>query len=302
MNDCFEDVTLFKMNPSLLAERGVEKRVLLSGKVDPVDDVDDDLFDLRRALTTPGAQPPRFGYTRPRNERHALQKLCTIQHAIAAKRVHVLEELGIKLLPAELSAKKRMDDDMSDEEPPPQPQCPAYFNSRHIGSVAVRTQVGPKGEAPPIPTGDTFLRATGEHLHELPMKGPGAPVIVHFANCRFDAWLKKHEAHLRDELCDQGLGRTDMAAKQLDLKDRHGLDRFYRTFIQGDMFDEVAYMAQFGLVLRIPSVRTRLADARRKLRQQLSDEAREQRDAQRAALRAKREPPKKGGRPMKSRW
>lgn len=42
------------------------------------------------------------------------------------------------------------------------------------------------------------------------------------------------------------------------------LRRFYETFVMGDDYDEVAYLAQFGLALRLEAPRQRLAAARRR--------------------------------------
>eukprot|EP00913_Durusdinium_trenchii_P007923 g7432.t1 len=73
VEDPFEEVSLFKMNPMLLEELGVEPRILYSGEVaDEDQELEPDLYARKHADAVPGGHP--HGYVRlPRKERHALQ-------------------------------------------------------------------------------------------------------------------------------------------------------------------------------------------------------------------------------------
>ncbi|CAE7391950.1 ELD1, partial [Symbiodinium necroappetens] len=192
--DPFEEVSLFKMNPMLLEELGVEPRILSSGEVAEEDEeLEPDLFTRQHADAVPGGHAHSFKRL-PRKERHALRRLLSVMHDIAAKRTPVLEQLKVKLNPVE--TRQAPDDDSSDDEScfGPRPHCPAYFNSYSNGKSAVRTSIGPRGELPPLPAGvHGFLRDGGMTLYTLLCKGPGAPVVLHYANCGFDSWRQKYE-------------------------------------------------------------------------------------------------------------
>ena len=136
VEDPLEEVSLFKMNPMLLEELGVEPRILYSGEVaDEDQEFEPDLFARKHADAIPGGHP--HGYVRlPRKERHALRRLLAIMHDIAAKRTPVLEELGVTLSPIE--ARPSTDDSSDDEScQGPRPYCPAFFNSYSNGKCAV---------------------------------------------------------------------------------------------------------------------------------------------------------------------
>merc|ERR1712032_748510 len=101
----------------------------------------------------------------------------------------VLRALGLELNQGAASAAntKVVADGWSDDEScfGPPPRCPAYFNTSCNGKCAVRTQVGPRGEYPPMPVGSRgFVRDSGATLFTLLCKGAGAPVILHSASCR----------------------------------------------------------------------------------------------------------------------
>eukprot|EP00931_Biecheleriopsis_adriatica_P025910 TRINITY_DN15818_c0_g1_i2.p1 TRINITY_DN15818_c0_g1~~TRINITY_DN15818_c0_g1_i2.p1 ORF type:complete len:642 (+),score=138.18 TRINITY_DN15818_c0_g1_i2:62-1987(+) len=277
--DPFREVSLFKMNPLLLEELGVEPRMLACGEVAEEDqELEQDLFSRRHADAVPGGRS--HGFVRlPRKERHARRKLLSAMHDIAAKRGPVLEELKVSLRRVE--AKATNDSDSSDDEScyGPRPHCPAYFNSYSNGKCAVRVQVGPPGELPPLPAGvHGFVRDGGMLLHTLLCKGPGAPVVLHYANCGFSEWCKKYEILCRDHGTADGAFSTEregiaevrshLVARELTLRGkRDDLQRFYTAFVQGNSFDELAYLAQFGLVLRISEPRKRLEAAHKQLRE-----------------------------------
>merc|ERR1712113_485492 len=117
----------------------------------------------------------------------ALRKLLAVMHDIAAKRSNALDELQVSL-PKQTwphSSSTGDDSDFSDDEScyGPRPDVPAFFNSYSNGKAAVRTCVGPHGEPPPLPMGvHGFVRDNLCPLYELLCKGPGAPVILHYAN------------------------------------------------------------------------------------------------------------------------
>lgn len=279
--DPFRDVTLFKMNPALLQELGVEPRILADGEVAPEDEErEEDLFDSRHADAVPGGYS--HGWVRiPRRERHALRRLLAVMHDIAAKRAPVLKGLGVELDPVQYPAREEdSDDDWSDDEScyGPRPHCPAYFNSYSNGKCAVRTEVGPRGEYPPLPAGvHGFLRDGGQVLYTLLCKGPGAPVVLHYSNCGLGDWRKKYQILCRGHGTDDGAFsttregisevRSHMATRQLTLRsDDAELETFYRNFVMGNEFDELAYLAQFGLVLRLQKPQALLKEARARFR------------------------------------
>merc|ERR1712039_303106 len=98
-------------------------------------------------------------------------------HEIASRRSPVLQELKVRL-PAQLDKPVAVDDDdsdFSDDEScfGPKPDCPAFFNSYSNGKGAVRTEIGPRGEMPPLPAGvHGFFRDSGMMLYTLACKGP----------------------------------------------------------------------------------------------------------------------------------
>lgn len=279
VKDPFSDVTLFKMNPAILQELGVEPRTMADGDVAPEDEERvEDLFDSYHADAVPGGRV--HGWVRiPRKERHALRRLLSVMHDIAAKRAPVLDRLGVKLDQVKNPRQDDDDDDDSDWSDDescygPRPHCPAYFNSYSNGKCAVRTEVGPRGEYPPLPAGvHGFVRDGGAVLFTLLCKGPGAPVILHYSNCGFSDWRKKYQilchghgtADGAFSTTREGISevRSHMATRQLALRnEEEDLDTFYRTFVMGNDFDEMAYLAQFGLVLRLKSPRQQLKAAR----------------------------------------
>merc|ERR1712194_133553 len=237
-----------------------------------------DLYHRRHAEVLPGTAPMRHGFIRlPRKERHALRQLLTAMHAIAEKRTAVLDELQVNLTPILVKPPKPdSDSDESDDEScyGPRPHRPAYFNSYSNGKCAVRTSVGPPGEPPPLPAGvHGFVRDNGQALHTLQSKGPGAPVVLHYANCGYREWKKKYETICKGHGTEDGAFstkrdgiaeiRSHMCARQLTLRGAEAdLERFYRTFVQGNEFDEMSYLAQLGLVTRLRAPQERLAKAR----------------------------------------
>ena len=104
----------------------------------------------------------------------------------------------------------------------------------------MRTSIGPRGELPPLPAGvHGFVRDNQMTLYTLLLKGCGAPVVLHYANCGLRQWRRKYEV-----LCaghgteDGGFStrrpgikelRAHLAARQLTMR-QEGLEEFYRTF------------------------------------------------------------------------
>merc|ERR1712190_712924 len=112
--------------------------------------------------------------------------------------------------------------------------------------------------------------------YTLLRQGPGAPVVLHYTNCGFNEWKKKYQilchGHGTEDgafsVAREGISevRSHIATRQLALRGNNAdSELFYRTFVQGNEYDEMAYMAQFGLVLRITAARARLENARRHL-------------------------------------
>lgn len=285
VDDPFEEVSLFKMNPMLLAELGVEPRILACGDIAPEDEEEEeDLFSMRHAFSVPGMR--RNAYERiPRKERHALRRLLAVQHDIAQKRSPALHKLKVTLPSQHWPKKEDDDDDFTDDEScyGPRPDVPAFFNSYSNGKAAVRIHIGPTGEPPPLPAGvHGFMRDSGQSLYELLCKGPGAPVILHYANCGFKDWQKKYNIICTGHGTSDGAFstkregiesvRSHIAARELTLrKNANQSKQFYETFVMGNEFDEMAYMAQFGLALRLEAPRRRLNAARRRREEALAD-------------------------------
>ena len=162
-------------------------------------------------------------------------------HEIASKRAPVLKGLDVTLSAIEQPATSA---DSSDDESchGPRPHCPAYFNSYSNGKCAVRTSIGPRGELPPLPAGvHGFLRDGGMTLYTLLCKGPGAPVVLHYANCGFGLWRRKYDVLCKDHGTEDGAFstlrpgiseiRSHIATRQLVLKGSNAeLEQFYQTF------------------------------------------------------------------------
>lgn len=79
-------------------------------------------------------------------------------------------------------------------------------------------------------------------LYTLLCKGPGAPVVLHYANCGFNLWRQKYDVLCKDHGTEDGafstrrpgIGeiRSHIATRQLVLKgNQEELQRFYRTFV-----------------------------------------------------------------------
>lgn len=273
VEDPFTDVTLFKVNPALLEEMGVEPRILYSGEVAEEDqNREPNLFGLHNSDTAGALQ---HGFVRlPRRTRHALRRLLSLMHQVAEIRHDVLANLGIcfdvENPPRALN--RESGPDYSDDESCyfPRPCCPSFFNSYSNGKCAVRTRIGPDGEPPPLPAGvHGFVRDNCMPLFTLVCKGPGAPVILHYANCGYTSWRKKYDVLCRGHgtkdgaFCTQREGISELlshtATRQLTLRnDEQDLEQFYRYFVLGNEFDEVPFFAQFGLVVRLDSVRDKL--------------------------------------------
>lgn len=204
-----------------------------------------------------------------------MRRLLAVMHEVANKRMPCLKDLKANLPPLKSTAAQEEDSDFSDDEScyGPKPHCPAFFNSYSNGKCAVRTCVGPRGELPPLPAGvHGFVRDGGSLLYTLVCKGPGAPVVLHYANCGFAEWCKKYSILCKGHGTSDGAFsttregisevRSHIATRQLALRGKTSeLERFYKTFIEGNDFDEMAYFAQFGLVLRLEAPRDRLQRA-----------------------------------------
>ena len=111
-----------------------------------------------------------------------MRNLLAVMHDIASKRASAFEKLEV-MLPKQTFAKPSAaddDSDFTDDEScyGPRPDVPSFYNSYSNGKVAVRTEVGPFGEPPPLPAGvHGFVRDDLSPLFELTCKGPGAPVV-----------------------------------------------------------------------------------------------------------------------------
>ena len=283
ISDFFSEVSLFKMNPALLrlsscgaATCGEREKSVLSCSTE-----EEGLFTEVHASSFATSSRGR-SHMVVRQERAAICKLIEILHDIGELRRSVLKCLSVQLPPVEPDQAPQVpwnmyeDEPLEPEEPMPRKHdVPSFFNSYGNGKVAVRCCVGPPDELPPLPLGvHGFVRDNGAELHELQSKGPGAPVVLHYANCGLHAWKQKYRTLCRGHGTSDGAFstaregissvRAHLAARQLTLRGKTDeLETFYVEFVQGNEHDELAYLAQHGVVLRLRQPAARLAQARR---------------------------------------
>eukprot|EP00446_Apocalathium_sp_SHHI-4_P057306 CAMPEP_0177295702 /NCGR_PEP_ID=MMETSP0368-20130122/2017_1 /TAXON_ID=447022 ORGANISM="Scrippsiella hangoei-like, Strain SHHI-4" /NCGR_SAMPLE_ID=MMETSP0368 /ASSEMBLY_ACC=CAM_ASM_000363 /LENGTH=878 /DNA_ID=CAMNT_0018753753 /DNA_START=49 /DNA_END=2685 /DNA_ORIENTATION=- len=121
-----------------------------------------------------------------------------------------------------------------------------------------------KNVRPPIPWGlHSFLADNGDPLKYEQAVSGGDPVILHYPNASFSQWKEKYErlgeVDPKHGITLEGVGsppRAHLASSQLVLhRPRHQQELFYRTCIMQTEHNELALMAEHGLVLRIEGVR-----------------------------------------------
>lgn len=131
------------------------------------------------------------------------------------------------------------------------------FSAYTCGKSVVRLQ---QHVRPPVPCGlHSFLADTGELLKYEQAKSREDPVILHYPNASLSFWRDKYE-RLGEITGDQEmlrrLPRMHLASSQLVLHgQKHQQEMFYRTVVMQSEYNELAYMAEHGLVIRVEGVK-----------------------------------------------
>jgi len=118
---------------------------------------------------------------------------------------------------------------------------------------------------PPLPHGAYgFLAENGDMLRECHQASRRNDVVVlHYPNAGFSHWKQKYETlgKLPPPVMRQpGVPKLHLVSSQVVLdRDRKDQEHFYRTFIMQNEHNELAFLAEYGLVVRIESVRNILA-------------------------------------------
>jgi hypothetical protein len=132
------------------------------------------------------------------------------------------------------------------------------FQAYTHGKCAVR--IMSKHHPPPVPwPGHTFLKDNGSLIREsFQANGNGAAVILHYPNSGFEHWKRKYER--------QGKLHEAVHHPRLHVASSHVVsnrsmrvkESFYRSFVMQDEQNELAYLAEHGLLIRIDGVRNTL--------------------------------------------
>jgi len=146
-------------------------------------------------------------------------------------------------------------------------RCTILLQCLFQRKAAVRCQIGLPSDLPPLPAGvHSFGSDDGTVLWELLCRGPGAPVVLHYANCGYKAWCKKYRILCKGHGTPDGAFsetrpgisniRPHLIARQLMLRGNVcDFENFYRTWIMSNEFDELPFLAQIGCVLRLEAPR-----------------------------------------------
>lgn len=113
---------------------------------------------------------------------------------------------------------------------------------------------------PPLPFGlYTFSADNGDMLKYEHASNESDPVILHYPNASFEYWKQKYErlgALSYSKESQTGQCRTHLASSEVVLnRHRQQQELFYSTFIMQREQNELPYMAEHGLVLRITGVK-----------------------------------------------
>lgn len=130
------------------------------------------------------------------------------------------------------------------------------FSSYEDGKMVVRLN---RHSPPPIPNSKhSYLSDNGSLLQEIyqASKSDDA-VVLHYANAGMANWRKKHEARSlpSSSSATWPSSRMPLASGSVLAASRRDQDLFYRTFIMQNEHNEMAYLAEYGLVTRVEIVR-----------------------------------------------
>ncbi|CAE8618967.1 unnamed protein product, partial [Polarella glacialis] len=119
----------------------------------------------------------------------------------------------------------------------------------------------------PLPVGvHRFASDANAPLRSLRCSGPGSPVVLHYANCGYEAWVTKYTILAKGHGTEDGgfsVTRKGIKSMRAHLAHRELLARadpaqleiYYRTYIMGNEFGEQAHFACHGLLARTQGVR-----------------------------------------------
>ena len=197
------------------------------------------------------------------------------------------ERHGSQSLPGAAAAAVRWEREQHSPEDDSEPDTPdfeaagfTYFDAHAQGKQAVRLR---RRLDPP--------RSAGPHGFDAPGRthtcgGTHDPVVLHYANCGLNYWIKKYEVlgdipnfedrqslegHLKHRAGQAVTGEKDgswsthLAARDLVVRGKGGraaLELFYRTIIAGNEYGEAQHLAQCGLIVRIPAIADLLLELR----------------------------------------
>ncbi|CAK8991116.1 unnamed protein product [Durusdinium trenchii] len=255
----FEEVTLFKVHQNLLSESKSEKLHK------PGERYLEKLEKWRQRQLAKGTDPEDV-----KTNRSFDMALLPVRLA----RRKVVQQLKLDLPPLDLEDQEPID---SDEEPSEKRQqrhedLPCFFTAYGNGKAACRVR-SPR----PLPIGvHRFASESNARLKSLRCSDEGAPVILHYANCGYQSWLRKYKILADGHQTEDGgfsverkgirSMRAHLAHREL-LKRRSAedLELYYRTYIMGNEFGELPHFACHGMLVRTHTVQEVLQKRKKNL-------------------------------------
>lgn len=137
----------------------------------------------------------------------------------------------------------------------PVPEAAGCFTSYSCGKMVVRLE---RHLRAPVPCSSySYIADNGDLLECQQASSGDDAVILHYPNAGSSYWRQKHE--MQGEIpkeCREGLPRAKLDSSHMVLhRPRRDQDIFFKTFIMQNDHNELAYMAEHGLVVRVVGVR-----------------------------------------------
>lgn len=251
-NDYFKEISLFKVNQSLLRED--PKELPVSEKRQKR------LQKWRDKKIAKGCDPDDLDDNRSFN-----QIVFCVRMSRREAALNLQLDLPLADPDSEFESASDLDDSSRQKDRRHSPQdIPSYFTAYTNGKSAVRLR---QNTPPPLPVG--VHRCTSDEnrpLRSYKSKGPGAPVILHYANCSLSSWKRKYQILSSGHgTADGGFSVTRKGVKSMRAHLmhreilRHGteeeIERYYRTFVMGEEYGDLPYLAAHGLLARTSAVR-----------------------------------------------
>eukprot|EP00931_Biecheleriopsis_adriatica_P100872 TRINITY_DN76114_c0_g1_i1.p1 TRINITY_DN76114_c0_g1~~TRINITY_DN76114_c0_g1_i1.p1 ORF type:complete len:891 (-),score=194.75 TRINITY_DN76114_c0_g1_i1:176-2815(-) len=175
---------------------------------------------------------------------------------IYLRRQAAMKKLRLKL-PGAAAVGPRLDDA---ERPPGTGdivEAFCSFGSYTSGKMVVRLE---RSLRPPLPASKHYYLADGGGMLKEVFQANKADdaVILHYPNVSMSSWRAKHEGQSDVQAAEEGLraSRLPVASSVvLTTGTRRDQDLFYRTFVMQNEQNELAYLAEHGLVTRLETVR-----------------------------------------------